>query len=370
MPKKLTHEEFLEKLWEKNEHYRNCKFEVISTYKNYYAPVMVKDKYGVCKVSYTQLINNNYIPSILSAVDKTTYFKNELLEVNSHYRNNLFEVISDYEGRPSKILVLTKYGICSMDASSLLLGYMPRVESALSKEEYAFNILKDKNSAIAEIVSIELYQSPKVILNSEYGRLEAHFHSVLEWKELSIRAAIDKNLFWVERSKSTRQDSDDIDYSKVNYTNNENKVTLVCKKHRYEYHQRPSHHTKGVQGCPYCATSAIKYSKENFEKHREFFKERMGTLYVLNLKGEGENFYKVGITGRNEKYRLNSISQSYKVIVEYTEEMHIEDAYKLEQFFLNEFKKYKYNPKIKFKGYTECLTTNPIAEYYCWLNNR
>ena len=67
---------------------------------------------------------------------------------------------------------------------------------------------------------------------------------------------------------------------------------------------------------------------------------------------------------------LGFISQSYKVIVEYTEEMHIEDAYNLEQFFLNEFKKYKYNPKIKFKGYTECLTTNPIAEYYCWLNNR
>ena len=34
---------------------------------------------------------------------------------------------------------------------------------------------------------------------------------------------------------------------------------------------------------------------------------------------------------------LGFISQSYKVIVEYTEEMHIEDAYNLEQFFLNEF---------------------------------
>ena len=27
-------------------------------------------------------------------------------------------------------------------------------------------------------------------------------------------------------------------------------------------------------------------------------------------------------------------------------------------------------PQIKFKGYTECLTTNPVAEYYHWYFNK
>lgn len=38
--------------------------------------------------------------------------------------------------------------------------------------------------------------------------------------------------------------------------------------------------------------------------------------------------------------------------------------------FTFRYKKNKYIPKIKFIGYTECLTTNPIAEYYYWFNNR
>lgn len=50
--------------------------------------------------------------------------------------------------------------------------------------------------------------------------------------------------------------------------------------------------------------------------------------------------------------------------------MLIEEAYNLEQKFLKEFENYKYIPKIKFKGYTECLTTNPVAEYYHWYYNR
>ena len=93
-------------------------------------------------------------------------------------------------------------------------------------------------------------------------------------------------------------------------------------------------------------------------------------MYVLKLIGNGELFYKVGITGRDEKYRFNSISQSYKIKIEYKEEMLIEDAYNLEQFFLEDFKSKKYIPQIKFKGYTECLTTNPVAEYYHWYFNK
>ena len=370
MPKKLTHEEFLQKLRDRNEHYRNCKFEVISTYKNYYAPVMVKDKYGVCKVSYTQLINNNYIPSIISSLNKTEYFKNEILELNLHYQNKKFEIIGNYTGRQYKITTLDKYGLCNTNVSSLLSGYMTGIESAIDKEDYYYNILKERNPRIAELLIVKEYKAPKVKVESVYGELIAYQDSIIEWEDLSIQSATDKSDFWIRRAKDRTLLSENICYDKCKYEDNKTQVSLRCIEHNYNYAQRPSHHMTNTQGCPYCATSTIKYSKENFEKHREFFKERMGTLYVLNLKGEGENFYKVGITGRNEKYRLSSISQSYKVTVEYTEEMHIEDAYNLEQFFLNEFKKYKYNPKIKFKGYTECLTTNPIAEYYCWLNNR
>jgi len=370
MPKRLTHEEFLEKLKGKNSHYRDGKFEVISTYENYYAPVLVKDKYGVCKVSYTQLINNNYIPSIISAIDKTNYFKNEILELNKYYKNKDFEIIGNYEGRQYKILTLDKYGICNTNVSSLLAGYMTGIESAINKEEYYHSILKERNPKISNLVVIKEYKPPMVRLETLYGELSAYSDSVFDWNILSIQSALDKETFWIKRAIDTVTFSNNVDYRNCRYENNKTQVSLSCKIHNYEYMQRPTHHMTSTQGCPYCATSTIKYSKENFEKHKDFFKGRKGTLYVLNLKGEGESFYKVGITGRDEKYRLSSISQNYKVTVEYLEEMSIEEAYNLEQFFLTDFKKYKYIPKIKFKGYTECLSTNPIAEYYDWFYNK
>ena len=41
-------------------------------------------------------------------------------------------------------------------------------------------------------------------------------------------------------------------------------------------------------------------------------------------------------------------------------------AYNLEQEFPKEFKYYKYTPNNKFKGYTECLSVNPINAYGFW----
>lgn len=117
---------------------------------------------------------------------------------------------------------------------------------------------------------------------------------------------------------------------------------------------------------PHCAVSTIKYSEDNFKKHREFFKDRVGIMYLLRLEKEEESFYKVGITGRDKKYRITSIAQHYKVEVLYETEHLIEECYRLEQKFLGEFRDYKYIPKDKFKGYTECLTVNPIDAYYWW----
>ena len=369
--KTLTKEEFLERLWDKNEHYRNGEFEVVSEYKNYTTPILIKDVRGICKIDYASLVNSNYTTSISTAIDKTDYFKKELFETNKYFRNGDFEVVGDYKGRLYKIEILNKYGVCSINAESLLKGSEPSIMSAIDKEEYFSEILKEKNFKIWEKVKIIKYESfRKIFIDTAYGKMITSSDAIFEWDNLSIKSAIDKNDFWLKRARDLREGSKNIDYSNVEYIDNKKHVKLSCKVHNYTYTQRPSHHMANIQGCPHCATSTIKYSKENFEKHKEFFKDKMGVMYVLKLIGNGELFYKVGITGRDEKYRFNSISQSYKIKIEYKEEMLIEDAYNLEQFFLEDFKSKKYIPQIKFKGYTECLTTNPVAEYYHWYFNK
>jgi hypothetical protein len=72
MPKKLTHSEFLQILWNKNEHYRNGEFEVISEYKPQNKDIHLRNKYGVCKLKPPTLFKNNNI-SKRSAIDKTSY---------------------------------------------------------------------------------------------------------------------------------------------------------------------------------------------------------------------------------------------------------------------------------------------------------
>ena len=303
---------------------------------------------------------------------KQEEFLKKLLEKNEYYKNGEFEVVGEYVDRRTRIITKDKYGLISITPDSLLKSQKGGIVQATNKEEYYYNILKEINPNIAEQVKVLEYRGDKegVLIETKYGDCLVRKSVLKKLENISIQTALDKKDFWVRRALDLRELSDQIDYSKAEYSCNKEYVHLSCKIHNYNYTQRPSHHMANIQGCPHCATSTIKYSKENFEKHKEFFKDRVGIMYVLKLTGNGELFYKVGITGRDEKYRFNSISQSYKVKIEYKEEMLIEEAYNLEQFFLKDFENKKYIPKIKFKGYTECLTTNPVAEYYHWYYNK
>lgn len=241
----------------------------------------------------------------------------------------------------------------------------------LTSEEFSKK-LKSKNPKIYNLVSdIEYYNSTKVTVKSEFGELEMWADSLLEWNDLSIRAAVDKTSFWIKRSKKFRKDSDNIDYSQAVYIDNKNNITLRCKIHNYEYNQRPSHHMDNTQGCPYCMRQVIMYNETTIITHKGFIEDIEGFIYVLKLSNTAESFYKVGITSKHRfKYRLNQLRKYYKVFVEYTEKLDMVSAYNLEQRFLKEFKSYSYEPEIKFHGYTECLTTNPVDEYYYWFNNK
>jgi hypothetical protein len=299
-------------------------------------------------------------------------FLKKLWDKNEHYRNGNFEVVGEYVNWRERIIIKDKYGLISLTPDSLLKSQKGSITQAVNKEEYYHNILKEVNQNIARQIKILEYRSDRkgILIETKYGICLTKTSTLNKLEKVSIQTALNKSDFWVQRALDLREDSERIDYSKANYSCNKEQVTLYCKIHEYSYTQRPSHHMANIQGCPHCATNTIKYSKENFDRHREFFKDRKGVLYVLKLTGENECFYKVGITGRDEKYRLSTISHSYNVVIEYIQEMYIEEAYNLEQFFLKDFENRKYIPKIKFKGYTECLTTNPVAEYYHWFNNR
>ena len=114
---------------------------------------------------------------------------------------------------------------------------------------------------------------------------------------------------------------------------------------------------------------SIKMFNQVEEEYRDLMKSRLKAVSVEKVVLE-EFLLPVSqsFSPKNNKNRRKICT--YKVKIEFTEEMLIEEAYNLEQRFLKEFENHKYTPKIKFKGYTECLTTNPVAEYYHWFNNK
>ena len=374
MGKKLTNEEFLEKLWEKNEHYRSGEFEVVSEYKCLEKVIIIKNKYGECKIIAETLLFKNSNASIVIALDKTQYFKNELLELNTHYKDGKFEVIGVYEGSKGKIAVLTPYGECCVFIASLVMGYNVGIESAKNPESYFLKELSFQNKHIhSQIIKMDGFKNlkTKCKLLTKYGWVNVMPMELKRLKNFNILSAISKTNFYINRCKDIRKDFNSIDYSQVNYLNNSVKIDLTCKIHNYKYKQKTESHVKGVQGCPYCMKQTLMYNDSNIQTHKEFIKQIEGILYILKLSSEKESFYKVGIVSKHRfEYRMNQLRKNYSLDIEYTENNNMVDAYNKEQNFLKEFKYYKYTPDIRFKGHTECLSVNPLDAYGYWDEER
>jgi hypothetical protein len=79
--------------------------------------------------------------------------------------------------------------------------------------------------------------------------------------------------------KSIKTHGDKYDYSKVQYVNNRTNVSILCKKHNYEFTQKLDNHIAGAN-CPKCDNDKIallcKLSLEEFiershEKHNNYY---------------------------------------------------------------------------------------------------
>lgn len=69
-------------------------------------------------------------------------FLEKLLEKNEHYRKGEFEVIGDFKRVSDKILLSTQYGIASMRAQNILGGAKVTPESYIDKEGYYLTFFK------------------------------------------------------------------------------------------------------------------------------------------------------------------------------------------------------------------------------------
>lgn len=162
-----------------NTQYKNGDIKILSEIISTQKKVYVQDKYGICNMLLSSLMANKKV-SMQSAVDKLSYYKNQIYEVSEAYRNGSFEIL-DYIGK-DYWLVRDKYGDCKIHTGNLRSGKCPSVNSAIDKDAYIINKFREKHG-------------------------------------------------------------DEFDYSKVKYVDDTTNVIITCKKHG-PFQQMPTNHLR------------------------------------------------------------------------------------------------------------------------------
>lgn len=302
MPKKLTHEEFLEKLWDKNEHYKNGDFTVASEYENNHNPIFLRNKYGICKVSPISLYGGCNI-TIMSAVNQTEYAIEQFKEVHGDkYDYSIFKY-SRYEVKSSII--------CKYHGKFLSTAY------AHINNKNGCSKCSDKQGSLLRAKSNEQFiKDVSFVHNNRY------------------------------------------DYSLTNYITSHKKVEIICKIHGI-FKQKAYAHLSG-NGCSKCN------EWKNFKIKWLNTKSNYGILYMCKFYNKFESFIKVGITTTSikKRYASKKYSDFNYDIIEEIRLQDKNTIWSLEEQLKDILKYKKYKPISRFEGYSECYKIENFKEIY------
>lgn len=300
MGKKLTHGQFMERLILKNTHYRDGSFTISGIYQGMHDKIEVISKYGTCAIRPHDMLKSNSNVRVDNANNKYTYTVNNFNDVHS---NRYTYPIFPYVGRRQKIeIICKKHGVFTQTIGHHLNG----------------SGCKSCNGGVLYTID-EVINKGKVVHNNLYSYPPNQI-----------------------------------------YEGSGTILNIICWIHGV-FMQVSSDHLEGC-GCPECGNLSRMgnkggYSRILLNSDISIYKNTKCLLYFLKLSGNGEDFYKVGITVNKLSKRLSSIRKYNKQVIKEVE-MNLYDAYIKEQSIIKKFANFKYVPKIKISGYTECFSIN------------
>lgn len=144
-------------------------------------------------------------------------------------------------------------------------------------------------------------------------------------------------------------------YDLVEYKTALDKVDIKCNKCHFIFPTLPLNHTRiNGSGCPKCNKPGVidlKFLKDNKLGLKQ------GILYSIKFtsKSDNEIFYKIGITSTSLKTRFNAKEYNvYDIELLDTYNGTMIDCYLKEDKIKEKNIAYRYNPRNKFGGYSEC----------------
>ena len=142
-------------------------------------------------------------------------------------------------------------------------------------------------------------------------------------------------------------------YDNYVYSDSNTSSFITCPIHG-DFEQRPNYHLSG-NGCTKCYKENNGFGKTKFIHSCR--NSGLGRLYVIKCYNEEEEFIKIGITSQTilERFkRFDRFPYSYEII--YQKEGESEFIYNLEKHYHRTFRDYRYQPKVLFKGSSECFS--------------
>jgi len=281
-------------------------------------------------------------------------FISDLVDKNIYFTKGLFRLDSEYKGVNDPIFVSTKYGKCKTTPNQLLKGNNVNIKSALYQHSYFLEMLKEKNEDVYyDFIFLDRYKTNHglIRLMGKYGIVHTTPNELLKGKIPTIQKANCKNHYFKNQAEEIHGSL--YDYSIVKYVDSRTKVEIICEKHG-KFLQTPSSHLEG-NGCPNCSINSNAFSLSKWvelaEKSKKFDSFK---LYFIKLFNDNEEFYKIGRTYTKLNRRLNQYPYTYEII-DVIESFNAELIYKMENHYLNQHKFFRYTPKIRFKGDSECF---------------
>lgn len=215
-------------------------------------------------------------------------------------------------------------------------------------------------------------KTPSVVTCSEHGDFTADPYRLINLNS-GCRKCYDKyEKVKVKRksqdqfiAESMEKFGDKLDYSLVKYVNTMTKVKLICDIHGV-FEQTPNEHLQSVTGCGKCGKElAGGYSSKDYAR----VCKNGSHLYVFEFDDGFNKFYKIGISKKPLKRIKDLKRNNLNFIDGYS--FYFDDSeyvWHLEKELHSRFFKYKYTPKIKFSGCTECFKDVNIDEVYEYIN--
>lgn len=323
--------------------------------------VIIDTLYGKCSVRKSR-INNKL--TINSALNKNEFFR-LLFKEKQFELSKKINILSDLVDLRTKILVENKYGICEIYPQNLLRGYIPSILSAVNKTVYFINEAKEIHGDKYDYSKVNYISSEnkvEIFCNKCNNYFYQQPNNHLQGQDCScrkIQKIKDKQKSSIEEfiKKGCLIHNNKYNYSNVNYINARKKVEIICPIHG-SFLQTPNSHLSKC-GCKKCSDSLSSYywTSEIWEEKAKLSKEFDSfKFYIIKCWNENETFYKIGKTYKkiSKRFYKNNLAYNYEIInfIKGTSK----EITDMEINFKQEFKNFNYRPKIKFGGFSECYT--------------